>query len=112
MVYIDGISFGEIVVDGKTYFSDVIVYWNGSVEMIPKKHLFERADFDALRYHDPDTIILGCAETGGVVVDGSARMAAEKEHIDLFIEHSPQAMRLFNSLVAAKRKVIAVFHTT
>jgi len=112
MVFIDDVSFGEVIVDGKTYYSDVIVYWNGAVEMMPKKHTFGKEDFDALAYHGPDTIIIGCAERGDVAVEDGAKMAAEKAHMDLFIERTPQATRLFNSLVSAKRKVIAVIHTT
>jgi hypothetical protein len=112
MVFIDSVKFGEIVIDGKTYYSDVAVSWDGSVEMRAKKHIFSLDDFKTLKKKGPDTVIIGSGEAGAMAVEGDVREAAGKENIDFFVERSQQAIRLFNSLVAAKRKAIAVIHTT
>lgn len=112
MIHIDSVKYGEIVIDGKTYFSDVQVSWDGTIEMVAKRQLFSAEDYDALKSKGPDTVIIGCGLESGLMVEEGLKELAEKDNIDLFVERSPQAIRLFNSLAAAKRKVIGVIHTT
>ncbi len=112
MVFIDSVKYGEMVIDGRTYYSDMQLFWDGKVEMVAKRQVFTLDDYMALRARKPDTIIIGCGMEGGLLVEKGLGERAEKDNIDLFVERTPQAIRLFNSLVAAKRKVIAVIHTT
>ncbi|MFH1294680.1 MAG: MTH938/NDUFAF3 family protein [Candidatus Aenigmatarchaeota archaeon] len=112
MVFIDSVKFGEIVIDGKTYYSDMFVAWSGKIEMIPKSQFFSVSDYQKLKTWKPDTIILGCGMENGLTVEEDFGRIAEKDNIDLFVERTPQAIRLFNSLVSARRKVVAIIHTT
>lgn len=112
MVFIDSAKYGEIVIDGKTYFSDMLLAWDDTVEMIPKSQIFRTNDYQKLKERKPDTIVIGCGMEEGLMIEEGLKDIAEKDNIDFFVERTPQAIRLFNSFITAKRKVIAVIHTT
>lgn len=112
MVFIDSVKYGEIVIDGRTYYSDMLLAWDGTVEMIAKSQFFSNQDYERLKAKKPDTIVIGCGLEGGLMVQENLFELAEKEKIDLFVERTHQAIRLFNSLITARRKVVAVIHTS
>jgi len=112
MVRIDSTSFGEVVVDGKTYYSDVTVWWDGRTEFRDKTHIFSMEEFLKILEKRPDTIVVGTGQHGVVKVPDEVRQVAEEQKVDLFIENSPKAMKIFNSFITEGRKAVAVIHST
>jgi len=112
MVRIDSTSFGEVVVDGKTYYSDVTVWWDGIVEFRDKLHVFSMKEFTKIMVRKPESIVIGTGQHGVVKVPDEVEEAAEKNKVDLFIETSPKAVQIFNSFLTEGKKVVAVIHST
>ena len=112
MVRIDSTSFGDVIVDGKTYYSDVTVWWNGKVDFRDKMHVFGMKEFLRIVEKKPEAVVLGTGQHGVVQVPDEVMEAADKHKIDLFIETSPKAIKIFNSFITEGKKAVAVIHST
>jgi hypothetical protein len=112
MVKITNVKFGEIEIDGKTYFSDMIVWWDGKIEYIPKTHEFEANEFLKIIKRKPEIIVIGRGMEGFYKIAEEVKQLTEDKGIEIFSEVSPKAAEMFNAFVAEKRKVVAVIHTT
>ena len=111
MKKIDSVGFGEIIIDGKTHFSDVILFWNGEIEYIPKSHELEFDDFMSLTEFKPTAVIVGTAENEIFIISKEVRAMAKRLKILLYIEPSTEAAEIFNAFMAEGEKPIAVIHT-
>lgn len=109
---IDSVSFGEVVIDGKTYYSDVIVWWDGKVDYVPKDRLISVDDMRRLLEREPTDIVIGTGIEGMIRISEDAVYLAETRKVDLFIEVSHKALQIFNGLVKDGKKAVAVIHTT
>lgn len=112
MVRIDSTSFGEIVIDGKTYYSDMIVWWDGKIEYRTKSHTVDMSEFLKLMQKEPEAVVIGTGQIGVVKILPEVNQTAEDKQVDLFIDQSKKAIQIFNGLVADGKKAVAVIHTT
>lgn len=112
MVKINSVTFGEVEIDKKTYFSDMIVWWNGKIEYREKSHNFTMSDFLKLAEHGPEIIVIGTGMNDMCRVLEEVEQAADDKGIEIFREASPKAAEMFNGFVADKKKVVAVIHST
>jgi hypothetical protein len=112
MVNIDSTKFGEIVIDRKTYYSDMIVWWDGKKEFRDKSHVFDIDEFVNLLKREPDAIVIGTGQRGVVEVPDKVKELAERKGIQLFVDKSPNAVDIFNGLVKNNKKAVGVIHTT
>lgn len=112
MVKVDAAKWGEVKIDGKSYFSDMYVYWDGRTEARKKGHLFDIDEFVKLLQKDPGIIVIGTGHNGVVKVPDEVLQMAENKKIELFMEKTPQAAEVFNAFVKEGKRVIAVIHTT
>jgi len=111
-------EFGRIVVDGKVYDHDIVIYPSGKIEERKKwlsknKHgTSHRLDPDELREYlteDFDILIVGTGAWGRLsLLPESRELVANKEVIE---KPTGDAVELFNGLWG-KRKVLAIFHIT
>ncbi len=112
MVKIDSTSFGEIVIDNKTYYSDMIVWWDGKTEYRDKSHVIDMSEFVKIMKRKPDTIVIGTGQTGVLKLLPEVEQVAEDKKVKIFVEKSPKAIEIFNGFVCSGKKVVAVIHTT
>lgn len=112
MVKIDSTSFGEIVIDKKTYYSDITVWWDGKIEYRDKSHVFDMSEFVRIMERKPDTIVIGIGQTGILKLLPEVKQVAEDKKVKIFVEQSPKAIEIFNGFVCSGKKVVAVIHTT
>ena len=112
MVEITGVRFGEIEVDKKIYYSDMIVWWDGKVEFRTKSHVFDMSEFLKISEKKPEIIVVGTGISGIIRVEEEVLQAAEEKGIDIYTEISEKAADMFNAFVADKKRVVAVIHTT
>ena len=112
MVRIDSTSFGEVSVDGKTYYSDMTVWWDGKVEYRTKSHEVGVEEMAMLLKRKPEAIVLGTGQHGVVKLLPKAEELAYQAGVEIFQETSPKAIEIFNGLVAQGKKAVAVIHTT
>ena len=107
-------SFGLIVIDGKTYCSDLTIYPDGRVDdswWRKSGHRLAIEDIGGLLDSSPEVIIVGTGVSGLLKpMPGLAHMLAEKG-IELVPLPNPEAIARFNELSGVKR-VGACFHLT
>ncbi len=112
MVNIQFVKFGEVMVDGKVYYSDMMVWWDGEKEMVPKSHVLGMKAFSMLLRKNPDIVVVGTGQQGCVKISDDVRDMARKGGIKIFEDTSAKAADLFNGFVATKKNVVAFIHTT
>jgi hypothetical protein len=110
MVKITSVRFGEVEVDGKIYYSDMIVWWDGSVEYKTKSHQVGMSEFLKLCERKPEVIVIGTGMNGMSAVLDEVKQAAEDKNIEIYQELSPKAAKIFNGFLADKKKAVAVIH--
>ncbi|MEO2151226.1 MAG: Mth938-like domain-containing protein [Thermococcus sp.] len=111
-------SFGRIVVDGRTYEHDIVIYPSGRVEKRKKwlsknKHgTSHKLDPDELREYlreDFEVLIVGTGYYGYLsLLPESRELVRDKEVYELPIG---KAVELFNEL-NEKKRVLGIFHVT
>lgn len=112
MVSIDFVKFGEVMVDGNVYYSDMIVWWDGEKEFIAKDHILDMEIFARLLRKNPDIVVVGTGQHGMVRVSDEVRHKAKDKGIKIFEETSAKAADIFNSMIASGKNVVAYIHTT
>ena len=107
-------SFGLMVINGKEYRSDLIVYPDRHVEdswWRRSGHRLTADDIDGLIESAPEVIIVGTGVNGMLrPAPGLAEMLSEKE-IELIPLPNQKAVECFNKL-SSEKKVGACFHLT
>ncbi len=113
-VTIERYRFGQIVINGRSYASDVIIYPDGRVEDQWRRrrgHELVAADIDSLVASAPEVIVVGTGASGRLVPD--PRLAGDLDALGIRMEAVPSesAMTLFNDL-KARYRLGACFHLT
>jgi hypothetical protein len=112
MVHIDSVKFGEIKVGRKDYYSDVIVWWDGKVELIAKTHQFGMDQLLSVLKKEPEAVVIGTGLEGAVEVLEEVQMEMEDRELPLLVEKTQNALQVFNGLVADGKKAAAYIHVT
>jgi hypothetical protein len=111
---IESYAFGNIVIDGKRYTSDLIVYPDGKITdgwWRKRGHLMTAADIAGLIAAGPEVIVVGTGASGMLKTEqGIDRVLAEKG-IRMVAAPCSQAINHFNDL-SPSRRVGACFHLT
>ncbi|NIO20419.1 MAG: hypothetical protein GTN76_06670 [Candidatus Aenigmarchaeota archaeon] len=112
MVEINSVKFGEITIDKKVYYSDMIVWWDGKIEYREKSHEFKMGEFLRLLEKKPEIIVVGTGMSGVCKVLEEVEQTAKDKGVEIFKDLSPKAAQMFNGFVADERRVVAVLHST
>jgi hypothetical protein len=113
-VNIDDYQFGCIVIGGKSYTSDVIVFpdrvkegwWrNEGHELCP-------ADLWEVVQEKPEVLVVGTGKSGLMRVLPKTEEYLEQQGIRLQVERTAQACQTFNRLSRSGEKVVAALHLT
>lgn len=112
-MHIQDYSFGKIVIEGKTYASDVIVYPDKVDASWWRKegHYLDKGDIRDIVKARPDIVIIGTGNWGVMKVPKETLDFLESKGISTYVEKTARAVELFNSQPEDK-KVIGAFHLT
>ncbi len=110
---IDSYAFGHVVVDGRSYTEDVIVFPDGVVEGWRREegHRVEAADLYEVLLAKPEVLVVGCGCYNVMEVPDATADHVRARGIDLVMLDTAAAVELFNSL-SGKKKVAAALHLT
>lgn len=110
---IEHYSFGKIIIDGKTYTSDVIIYPDhvDSPWWRKEGHNLHVDDLTDAINTKPEIIIVGTGDYGVMVVPEETIKSIRSKGIDVQVEKTEKAVQSFNSL-KGKKKAIAALHLT
>src|SRR3990170_5911937 len=95
---IDHYSFGKIIIDGKTYTSDVIIYPDRVDSSWWRKegHYLQVVDLTEIINARPDLLIIGTGYSGVMVVPEETIMFITSKGIEVRVERTEKAAELFN----------------
>jgi hypothetical protein len=110
---IDSYTFGQMVIKGKSYTKDLIIYPDRVKSPWWRKtgHLLTLSDIDDVIAKNPETLIIGTGYIGLMKVDEDVKKFAKDHEIDLIIQKSKQAAKTYNER-HSKEIVFAAFHLT
>lgn len=112
-MYVDSYDFGAIVIDGRTYRTDLLI-WHGVIKADwwrAEGHLLQVPDvFEALAAQ-PQVLVVGTGAYGNMALDPELVAYLKDQGIDLIAEPTREACRTLNEL-AGKRKLAAALHLT
>jgi hypothetical protein len=110
---IDSYSFGRIVINGKTYTTDVMIYPNRVDAAWWRKegHLLQPADVAEALQAKPDVFVIGTGYAGVMRVPRETVDRIASQGIEVKVERTAKAVALYNELQGAKT-VIAALHIT
>jgi hypothetical protein len=110
---IDSYEFGEIIIDGAPYTSDVIVYPDRVDGKWWRKegHTLSAEDLKDIINYKPDVLIVGTGYSGFLKVASRAKQTLEASGIELVVAQTKKACQKFNELSKTKR-VVAALHLT
>ena len=110
---IDSYEFGSIVIDGKTYSSDVIIYPDRVKDDWWRKEGHELCidDLEDVVGNKPDVIVVGMGDPGLMRALPETEEYIKSQKIKLLVQRTRKACRTHNQL-SSSRKVIALLHLT
>ena len=115
---IDGTTFGEIVIDGKTYDHDVIIRLSGEIVGRKKKlskrlygtsHVLSKDEAKYLFEKGCEQIIIGSGQFGNVHLSPEAESYFAKHGCEVLLKPTAEAIGVFNQ---SHGKKIGLFHVT
>jgi len=112
--WISSFKFGSITINRKKYDYDVMITWTGKVKTIQlyTRHVFGEEDLMQLLFERPEIIVIGLGTHSGVKLSPDVRTFAEQKKIKIVEKLTPLAVKEFNELVRAGKKVVAYMHLT
>jgi len=110
---IDSYSFGKMVMKGKAFHSDLIIYPDKVEGTWRRKegHMLQLEDLTNILVADPEVLIIGTGYMDQMKVPDELRKELLSRRIELYVEDSRRAVEIFNS-IHTKRRIIAAFHLT
>jgi len=109
---IDSSYFGHIMVSGKDFEHDIVLFWDGEILERKSNHLFTINNFNDLIMKEPEVVVIGTGTGGGMKIDSEIHTKASIEGIELFVGKTPEAVEEFNKQMKNHKKVAAVIHVT
>ena len=109
---IDSYSFGSIVINGKTYTSDVIVFPDKVQDLWWRKkgHLLQIDDLYSILSYQPHILIIGTGAYGLMKIPEETREFISNKGIKLYSDKTAKACTFYNTM--KKKKLVAAFHIT
>lgn len=110
---IDSYHFGQIVINGQKYTSDVIIFpdrvqgdwWRDD------SHELALKDVAAIINENPEVLLVGTGASGLMRVLPEVKQAVEARNIQLIVQPTREACDIYNQLSPTQR-VVAALHLT
>jgi hypothetical protein len=115
---IDKLSFGSIVIDGKKYRRDVLIFADGTVKkrkggfFMFGSHNIKKKEIEELIQGDPDVIVVGTGTDGVANVAADVESWAKEKNLSLMAQPSSDAVAKLNDLTEQKKRAAALIHIT
>jgi len=115
---IDELTFGSIIVEGKKYRRDILIFADGTVKkrkggfLMFGSHKIKKHELEELSQGQPETIIVGTGTNGAANIAPDAESWAKEKNLSLLVQPSYDAVARLNELAKQKKKVAALIHIT
>ena len=110
---INSYDFGRIVVDGKAYTSDVIIFPDKVKDNWWRKegHALHIEDIESVVEEKPEVLIVGTGKYGILKVLPETEEYIESKGMELIVEVTEKACEMYNE-ISKNKKAIAALHLT
>ena len=111
---IESFSFGSIVINGKEYTSDLVIYPDGHVVDLWRRkfgHRLSTDDIDKLIMSGPKVIVAGAGINGLMKPEKQLEKLLNQKGIKFISQPNQEAIKAYNNLLS-KNRVGACFHLT
>ena len=110
---IEGYTFGQLSIDGKTYTSDVLIYIDRVDDDWWRKegHLLLPEDLEEALKGRPDILVVGTGNSGLMKVPPFTKEWITSQGIELIAQPTDKACTTYNELHTS-REVVAALHLT
>ncbi len=110
---IDSYHFGEIVINGKKYSSDVVIFPDRVIDNWWREtgHELCLEDITEVIDENPEVLLVGTGASGLVKVLPEVEQAAQARGIKLIVATTDKACNTYNRL-SQSQKVLAALHIT
>ena len=110
---IDSYRFGKIIIDNRTFTSDIIIYPDHIEDNWWRKegHNLRIDDIRDIIAYSPDVLIIGKGEPGYMQVPPDIKHCLKSKNIEVIVENTKRACATYNRLYKMK-KTIAALHLT
>ncbi len=107
-------TFGTIVIDGRTYDSDVVIWPEGVDDSWwrVEGHRVCTEDLEPILNKNPDVVILGTGAYGSMAVPDVVVDYLRGECEQVHVKPTEDACSLYNELASGTRRVVAGLHLT
>lgn len=113
---IESYDFGVIIINGKRYTNDVIVFPERVMDGWWRKegHRLYVEDLKEILEHEPrpEVLVVGTGYHGLVKVSPEVEKALESRGIELVVQPTKEACQTFNKLLESSKGVVGAFHLT
>ena len=111
---IDSYDFGRIVIDGRRYNSDVLVFPHRVVSSWWRKegHQLHLNDLEEVVKEGGEVLIVGTGYSGLMRVPAETEESMRRKGFEVIIRPTREACETYNSLVESGKKVVAALHLT
>jgi len=111
---IDDYQFGQIVINGRKYSSDVVIFpdrvqadWRRE-----NSHQLSLGEAGKIFAEHPEVLVVGTGAFGRMKVLSEVQQAANTRDIQLVVQPTGEACETFNRLSPSRRAVVAALHLT
>lgn len=118
MAKIDELTFDSIVIEGKQYGRDVLIFLDGTVKkrsgdfLMFGSHEIRERELKELSHGQPEAIIVGTGTDGAAHIAAEAESWAKANNVSLLVQPSYDAIVKLNELTEQKKKVAGLIHIT
>lgn len=119
MSIINSTEFGSITIDNKKYDQVLIISESIEERDYPRlKELFGTShrigpwETEKLLADKPEAIVVGTGQDGKLETDEDFLVACREAGVEAVAEKTPEALVVYNRLIAEGKRVNALFHTT
>ncbi|MFQ5758385.1 MAG: Mth938-like domain-containing protein [Candidatus Bathyarchaeia archaeon] len=111
---IESYGFGRIVVDGKEYTTDLIIFPDRVEDGWWRKqgHRLYVEDIEEVVEERPEVFVVGTGYWGLMTVPAETKRHIEEKGIELVIQPTKQACETYNKLIQSGKQAVAAFHLT
>jgi hypothetical protein len=111
---IEAYSFGRIVVNGKEYTTDLIIFSDRVKDgwWREQGHLLQIKDIEEVVDERLEVLVVGTGYWGLMKVPAETKRYIEAKGIELIIQPTKQAYKTYNKLIQSGKEAVAALHLT
>ena len=113
---IDSYDFGVIVINGKRYTSDVIIFPEKAIDGWWRRegHRLHVEDLAEILNHEPklEVLVVGTGYYGLVKISSEVENTLNSQGIELVAQSTKEAWQTFNRLLNSNKRIAGAFHLT